>query len=208
MATYSSLRYDFTPPTATTSAQVGLGSMKLIKSIDASSDSTISFVDGSSDVVLDNTYKTYLFTFTNIHPQTDDKRIYMGFSVDGGSNYNATVTYTFFIAYHNEGDSAAGAQYQTNSDGAQVTSNISFSEGIGNENDQHASGHLWLFNPSQTTYVKHFMGRCARMYPGDESIVDDFTGGYVNTTSAVDAIQFSMSSGNIDSGTIKLYGIV
>ena len=207
MATYASIKYDFTPPYATTSAQVGAGAMKLIKTINASSDSTINFVDGSSDVVLDNTYKTYLFKLIEIHPQTDDKRINLAFSTDGGSNYNATTTTNFFIAHHNEGDTSAGLQYQTNSDNAQTSGAISYSEGIGNENDQNASGDLWLFNPSSTTYVKHFMGRCTRMYPGDESMVDDFAGGYVNTTSAVDAVQFWMSSGNIDSGTIKLYGI-
>ena len=207
MATYASIKYNFTPPDATTSSPWGAGAMKLIKTLTASSSSTLSFVDGSSDVVLDNTYKTYLFKLIEIHPQTDDKRINLAFSIDGGSNYNVATTTSFFIAHHNEGDSASGLQYQTGSDNAQTTGAISYSEGIGNENDQNASGDLWLFNPSSTTYVKHFMGRCTRMYPGDESMVDDFTGGYVNTTSAVDAVQFSMSSGNIDSGTIKLYGI-
>jgi|TARA_R100000008_G_scaffold42406_1_gene24469 hypothetical protein len=207
MATYSSIKYNFTPPDATTSSPWGAGAMKLIKTINASSDSTINFVDGSSDVVLDNTYRTYLFKLIEIHPQTDDKRINLGFSTDGGSNYNATVQNTFFIAHHNEGDSSSGLQYQTASDNTLVSGAINYSEGIGNENDQNASGELWLFNPSDTTYMTHFMGRCARMYPGDDSFVDDFVGGYVNTTSAVDAIQFSMTSGNMDSGTIKLYGI-
>ena len=119
MATYASIKYNFTPPDATTSSPWGAGAMKLIKTLTASSSSTLSFVDGSSDVVLDNTYKTYLFKLIEIHPQTDDKRINLAFSTDGGSNYNATTTTNFFIAHHNEGDTSAGLQYQTNSDNAQ-----------------------------------------------------------------------------------------
>jgi len=185
----------------------GLGSMTFIKKLTASSSATLSFVDGSSDVVLDDTYKEYVFTFNNIHPATDDANFFIK-ARDGGSNYDATATSTFFIAFHKEDGSNAGLQYQTGSDVAQGTSGVRIAEGIGNENDQSASGYLHLFNPSSTTFVKHFISRISRQYPGDDSMVDDFSAGYFNVTAAIDAIQFSMNSGNIDAGDICLYGIL
>ena len=81
-------------------------SLTLIKTLTASSSGTLSFVDGTSSVVLDNTYKEYLFTFKDIHPGTQSKFSFNG-SIDSGSNYNVAKTSTFFYAYHEE---AAGAQ--------------------------------------------------------------------------------------------------
>ena len=182
------------------------GSMTLIKTLTASSSGTLSFVHGSSDVVLDSTYPVYKFEFINVHPATDDANFFMK-GRDGSTDYDATATSTFFIAFHKEDGSNAGVQYQAGSDVAQVTSGVRIAEGVGNENDQCESGELYLFNPSSTTFVKHFMSRFSRQYPGDDSMVDDFCAGYFNVTAAIDAIQFSMNSGNIDSGTIKLYGI-
>ncbi len=212
---YNYNSFDVTPVASTTlafnSAGTGLttltpGAMTLIKTITASSDSTINFVHGTSDVVLDSTYPIYLFKFINIHPATDDANLFMK-ARDGSTDYDATQTQTFFIAHQMENDGGAGMQYQTGSDYAQVTTGVRIAEGVGNENDQCESGELWLFNPSSTTFVKHFFSRFSRMYPGNDSMVDDFVGGYFNVTAAIDAIQFSMHSGNIDSGTIKLYGI-
>ena len=211
MATYSSIRYNFPVVDATTSAQVGAGAMKLIKSVDASSDSTISFVDGTSDVVLDSTYKTYIFKFYDIHPETDEDYFSFNLSVDGGSNYNVTKTSSFFRAYHFEDDSAAAVAYETGYDQAQSTAFHALNEaGISNDNDASLSGSLTLFNPSDTTFVKHFMANTdALRGSGDPSplAINNFIGGYGNTTSAVDAVQFKMESGDIDAGTIKLYGI-
>ena len=177
-------------------------SLVLISEQTASSSSTISFTTG-----IDSTYKEYVFTFNNIHPATDDANFFIK-ARDGSTDYDATATSTFFIAFHKEDGANAGVQYQTNSDVAQVTSGVRIAEGIGNENDQSASGYLHLFNPSSTTFVKHFISRISRQYPGDDSMVDDFSAGYFNVTAAIDAIQFSMNSGNIDSGTIKMYGVV
>jgi hypothetical protein len=190
----------------TSTASMPAGAMVLIKEQTASSSATISFVHGTSDVVLDSTYPIYVFKFINIHPATDDANLFMK-ARDGSTDYDATQTQTFFIAHQMENDGGAGMQYQTGSDYAQVTTGVRIAEGVGNENDQCESGELWLFNPSSTTFVKHFFSRFSRMYPGNDSMVDDFVGGYFNVTAAIDAIQFSMHSGNIDSGTIKLYGI-
>ena len=183
-----------------------LGSMTFIKKLTASSSATLSFVDGSNGVVLDDTYKEYVFTFNNMHPQTDNQDIQFNGSVDGGSNYNVTKTSSTFQAQHDESDTEALIQYNTDRDLAQSTSAQRFSLQIGNDNDQSVVGTLHLFNPSSTTFVKHYIatvqGANASNYTQQL-----FTAGYMNTTSAVNAIQFSFQSGNIDAGQIKLYGI-
>ena len=182
------------------------GAMTFIKKLTASSSSTLSFVDGSSSVVLDNTYKEYLFIFNNIHPATD--KVYFTFqgSTDSGSNYNTTATTTLFSAYHFESDSATELAYRSSDDHQQSTDFINIAQRVGNDNDQSISGSLQLFNPSSTTFAKHFISRTST-YNADNILFDVYTAGYFNTTSAVDAIQFKMASGNIDSGTITLYGI-
>jgi hypothetical protein len=182
----------------------GLGSMIFIKKQTASSSSTISFVDGTSDVVLDDTYKEYLFTFNNIHPATDGTNLTVGFR-DGGTDYDATKTSSFFWAYHGE-DDASILQYSGGRDVAQSTAFDPISSNVGNGNDECVSGTLHLFNPSSTTFVKHYIARTNAYEDGSYSI-DSFTGGYCNTASAIDGVQFKMASGNIDAGDICLYGI-
>jgi len=180
--------------------------MTVIKKLTASSSSTLSFVDGSSSVVLDNTYKEYIFIFNNIHPATD--KVYFTFqgSTDSGSNYNTTATTSLFSAYHFESDSATELAYRSSDDQAQSTDFINIAQRVGSDNDQSISGSLHLFNPSSTTFVKHFIARTST-YNADDILFDVYTAGYFNTTSAVDAVQFKLASGNIDSGTITLYGI-
>tara|TARA_R100001082_G_scaffold110994_1_gene92778 strand:+ start:1788 stop:2408 length:621 start_codon:yes stop_codon:yes gene_type:complete len=183
------------------------GSMVPIKKLTASSSATLSFVDGASDVVLDNTYKEYVFVFNNIHPATDSVSFQFNLSIDGGSNYNVTKTTTEFSAYHNEGDSATALGYNAVNDLAQSTNDQKLSSSnLGNGNDEAFVGTLHLFNPSSTTFVKHFISRVSFYHDSDYAI-DGFIAGYGNTTSAVDAVIFKMSSGNIDAGTITLYGI-
>jgi len=208
MATYSSIRYNFPVVDATTSAQVGAGAMKLIKSIDASSDATISFVDGASSVVLNNTYKTYIFKLINIHPSDSDNENSIAFqcSTDGGSNYNTTITSTAFRAYHFEADDYSGIGYRAAWDQAQGTAFQKLTDHLGYGNDENSAGELWLFNPSNTTFVKHYSTRISVNYDTAGEI-DNFNGGYFNTTSAIDAIRFQLLDGNIDAGTINMYGI-
>jgi len=179
------------------------GSLTLLSTQTASSSATISF---TSDI--DSTYKEYQFHFTDVHPATDGTSLTFNMSVDTGSNYNVTKTVTAFKAYHNESDSATGLAYDTGDDLAQSTSFsiLTVGGGTGNDNDQNISGELILFNPSSTTFVKHFMSRVNNTQSSDYSI-DGYSAGYGNTTSAVDAIQFKFASGNIDSGTFKMYGV-
>ena len=166
-------------------------------------------MDGSSSVVLDNTYKEYLFTFKDIHAATNNADLQFNGSTDSGSNYNIAKTTTNFRSYHFESNAAAALQYQTNNDLAQGTGFQNFfgDDGVGNDNDQSAVGYMHLFNPSNTTFVKHFIAVTNMAHASDIS-VQNFTAGYLNTTSAIDAIQFKFDTGNIDAGDICLYGIL
>jgi len=177
------------------------GSMVLLSTQTASSSANLSFASG-----IDSTYKEYVFKFIDIHPQTNEADFTFNLSADGGSNYNVTKTSTMFRAFHEEGDSA-NLYYTTGGDLAQGTGvqNLTHA-GIGNGNDENFAGTLHLFNPSSTTFVKHFIANC-NAYQVDSASYNTYVAGYGNTTSAVDAIQFKMSSGNIDAGTIKMYGI-
>ena len=178
------------------------GSLVLISTQTASSSSTISFTSG-----IDSTYKEYIFKFIDIHPATNTTKLQINASADSGSNYNVTKTTTYFQAYHTESDSATALSYYANRDLAQSTSAQQLKD-IGNTSDDSAAGTLHLFNPSSTTFVKHFISRFTG--PTGEStqnLHNSYVAGYFNTTSAIDAVQFSMSSGNIDSGIIKMYGI-
>ena len=183
-----------------------LGSMVFIKKLTASSSATLSFVDGTSDVVLDNTYKEYLFTFKDIHPATDSVTFSFQGSTNSGSSYGVTATTSFFNAYHDEADSTTNLGYRTGEDLAQSTNFQGFQSNYGNGNDESGVGFLHLFDPSNTTFVKHFISRSSNYHNGNYAI-DNYVAGYFNTTSAIDAIQFKMSSGNIDAGDICLYGI-
>ena len=190
----------------TSAAGFPAGAMTLFKTLTASSSSTLSFVDGSSDVVLDSTYPIYVFKFINIHPSANSEDFTFNMSADTGSNYNVTKTTTFFDARHGEDGSDAVLAYSANRDLAQSTNFQMLAREIGNGNDETTSGTLHLFNPSSTTFVKHFISNFNSYY-SENYTMNHYVAGYGNTTSTVDAIQFKMSSGNIDAGTIKLYGI-
>jgi len=189
------------------SASLSGGSMTFIKKLTASSSATLSFVDGASDVVLDDTYKEYMFTFKNIHPATDTADLTFNVSIDSGSNYNVAKTDTLFYGYHTENDTHAGVSYDANLDIAQGTGTMVLLDNMGNGNDENGIGYLHLFNPSSTTFVKHFIARVLENNASDQCL-DNFIAGYADTTSAIDAVQFKMASGDIDAGTIKMYGVV
>ena len=189
------------------SVSAAKGALTHIKTLTASSSATLSFVHGTSDVVLDGTYKEYIFKWTGCHPATNNVTFTAGFR-DGGTDYDATITSSSFNATADEAGTDAGLNYQVARDQAQGTSYQDITSFNGNQNDSATSGELWLFSPSSTTYVKHFMSRSQQMNPEAPYSTDDFRSGYCNTTSAIDGVQFKMSSGNIDAGTISLYGIL
>jgi hypothetical protein len=171
-----------------------------ISSQTASNSASISFTSG-----LDSTYKAYKFVFVNMNPATDSIDFTFNLSTDSGSNYNATKTTTLFLAAHNEAGTATEFIYQPNWDLAQGTGEQIIGSSIGNGADESCSGTLTLFNPSSTTYVKHFICT-SNWYRTDDNSFNTYVAGYANTTSAINAIRFKASSGNID-GNFYLYGI-
>ena len=201
------IKYNNQSLSAITSLPSGVpsGKLKLISSQTASNSSSISFTTG-----LSSTYKVYKFVFVNCHPRTNQAYFSFNMSTDSGSNYNVTKTTTYFTAYHYEDDTGTGLIYQTGSDLAQSTGYQHLSINTSSASDDSVSGSMLLFNPSSTTYVKHFIAFDSSCYtdvsPTKPAQLQDFIAGYGNTTSAINAIRFQMTSGNFD-GTIYLYGI-
>ena len=182
------------------------GAWTKIKTLTASSSADLSFVDGTSDVVLDSTYPIYVFEFINMHPATNNVNFTFNMSIDSGSNYNVNKTTTFFQASNDEAAASGSLNYEAGRDLVQSTADQMLHSGVGGDNDQVCAGLLYLLAPSDTAYVKHFFYQGSNAHQADAHL-QQFVGGYGNTTSAVDAVQFKMSSGNIDAGTIKLYGL-
>ena len=192
----------------TTFGSAAGGSMNFIsKTTISSPTSSVQFTSG-----IDNTYKEYLFYFVNLHPNSNSEPdIRMNFSIDGGSNYNVTKTTTAFYARHAENGDFASMAYEPDSDLSQSTANQAVGLNMESDNDGSLVGYLHLFNPSSTTFVKHFIMETAYMHDYPAAWTQKY-GGYINTTSAVNAVSFigeyaENQSGNIDAGTIILYGI-
>jgi hypothetical protein len=181
-------------------AAIATGNMVLLSSQTASDSASISFTTG-----IDSTYKEYQFYFIDIHPRTDQAEFNFNLSTDGGSNYNVTKTTTMFWAYHDEADTDTILGYRTAEDLAQSTSDQIIAIDTGNGADEDLAGSMSLFNPSSTTYVKHFISN-TNSYNASNYTTNAYVAGYGNTTSAINAIIFRMSSGNFD-GTILMYGI-
>jgi len=174
----------------------------LIATATASSSSTLSFTSG-----IDSTYDAYEFRFQNLHAATDNVNFTFQVNATDGADYNdSAITSTFFAAYHNESDSGYGFVYEADFDQAQGTAYQVLANYVGNDNDQSCNGVLTLYNPSSTTYVKHFVSRLNNVTAGDYSR-DNYAAGYINDTTAIDNISFKFSSGNIDAGEIKMYGV-
>ena len=197
MTVYSNLKYDH----PFSSNATGTGALTKISSQTASSSSSLSFTTG-----IDSTYKEYIFKLINIHPQTDGADFTFNFSIDSGSNYNVTKTSTIFQSYQSEGGANPTLNYDSSRDLAQSTAYQVIMQDPGNDDDQSGSGTIYLFSPSDTTFVKHFISD-TNEYQGSDYTVRKFLAGYCNTTSAIDAVDFKFASGNIDSGTIIMYGV-
>ena len=197
MATYASIKYDMDLASSAT----GTGALTLLSTQTASSSSTISFTSG-----IDSTYKEYIFKFYDIHPATD--QTFLSFQADTGTNtsYNQTITSTFFAAYHGEDGTGAALAYADSYDQAQATSFQNITDRTGTDNDQTVAGTLHLFDPSSSTFVKHFIAQSNCNEQSNYSS-QAFAAGYFNTTTALTRVQFKMNSGNIDAGVIKMYGV-
>ena len=176
------------------------GAITLLSTTTASSSSTVDITSS-----IDSTYKEYIIKFYDVHPATDN----VTFQTDTGTNtsYNQTVTTSFFQAIHAEGGGSTEVSYNTGNDLAQSTSFQILTENISSDNDHGVSGTLHLFEPSSTTFVKHFMAN-SQYTSASNLCMQTFVAGYFNTTTVITRLQFKMSSGDIDAGTFKLYGVV
>ena len=178
----------------------GGGAWNLIQTLTASSDSTLTF-----DSDIDSTYDEYVFTFINMHPSADGAQFMVGFR-DGGSAYDATKTSSFFKVYHAEDDAGSALVLETSNGMAQSTSPAYLSSNVDNDNDAQLSGELHLFAPSDTTFVKQFI-YTGVVLGATKYCYNDYVAGYVNVTAAIDGVQFTYDDGNMDTGTISMYGI-
>ena len=176
------------------------GDVVLILSQTATGDDDITFDSG-----IDSTYGEYIFKWYNCNPATDLAEFTFQANAAGASGYNETITSTWFQGVHDEADSSATLGYSTANDQAQGTAYQFLSTDTGGGADESSSGELHLFNPSSTTYVKHFIMRCQN-YDGNNNCVDHFMAGYFDTATAIDDIQFKMSTGAFD-GVIKMWGV-
>jgi hypothetical protein len=183
-------------------ASVSTGGMVLLSTQTASNSASLSFTTG-----IDSTYKEYQFWFINIAPRIDGATFQFNMSIDSGSNYNVTKTASAFLAYHNESGTTAAVDFSADNALAQSTAFQALSQGgnLSGDADHNLVGNLSLFNPSSTTYVKHYIAKVNYTHPSDY-MQDVYIAGYGNTTSAINALQFKMASGNMD-GTILMYGI-
>ena len=193
MANFNAIRYN--------NSYTDVGKLNLITTTTASSDSTISFTSG-----IDSTYKEYIFIYNNLHPETNNVTLGFQGNVSGESGFNETITSSHFIAQHAEGDGEATLENRAAGLQTQGTAFQILTVGVGNDNDQSVSGILHLFDPSNTTHIKHFIVRSNVAQASDYS-VESYVAGYFNVTGAIDEIQFKFSSGNIDSGVIQLFGV-
>ena len=179
-----------------------VGDVVLLATQTASSSASLAFTSS-----INSTYKQYIFSYSNMHPATDGAKFQCNFSTDGGSNYNINKTSTAFMARHREGGAVASlAFYATEAlDNATGYQPLSV-KGVLNDADAQCSGIITLYNPSSTTFVKQYISE-AVAYQEDDEATNGFVAGYANTTSAINAVAFQFSSGNIDAGTIKMYGV-
>ena len=186
---------------------VAKGALTHIKTLTASSSGTLTFHHGTSDVILDSTYKHYMFEFINIHPSSNDSYFTFQANAVGESGFNETITSSMFRAYNKEDSSANALAYENGDyDLDQETVFQVLNDSVGTDTDQSTCGRLMIFEPSSTVFVKHWA------YQGVENAADDkvqntHTTGYFNTTAALDEFQFKMNTGNMDTGSIKLYGV-
>jgi len=204
------VKYNNNSISAVTATGLANGAMTHIKTLTASASATLSFVDGADSVVLDSTYPIYVFKVINAHPSAENVKLNINFR-DGDTAYDAVKTTTAFSASHYENNSAYAFQYEVSKDLAQSTGvqTLHINTFKGSVEDTSVCSEIFLYNPSSTTFVKHFIIRSINMgNDGANSFSEDsYIAGYCNTTAAIDGVQFTMDSGNIDAGQIKLYGI-
>ena len=178
----------------------------LISTHTVTSDDTQSSIDITSNI--NNTYDVYEFHFENMHPASSGSS-HLQVQANGGTNtgFNDTnVISTTIASYHAEHGYNYNLQYegwgQTN------TANYTiFSGYTGTGNDESVSGVFTLFDPSNSDHVTHFYARTSVVTDGTRYNQDVLSGGYFNFADELVGISFKFSTGNTESGEIKMYGV-
>ena len=201
------VKYNNNSISAVTATGLASGALTHIKTLTADNSANLSFVHGSDGVILDSTYPIYQFILVTPSIRSNTNKLGFNVSIDGGSNYNVAKTSTAFRAYHGENGSGGVLQYYGDDDLAQGTGLQPIHHGGNSDSDSCVSGDMFLFNPSSTTFATHFISDVQGSYGATYSI-NHKVAGYCNNTAAINAVQFTFSSGNIDAGDICLYGIV
>ena len=172
-----------------------------IASVTASASATVSFTTG-----IDATYNEYQFHFVNMHPASYGDWTFQVNATDGADYNDSLITSTHFKTYNREAPADTFLGYMAGHDQAQGAAYQIMFNGVDNAADSGCSGVLTLYAPSSTTYVKHFTSRVQSIHGGNYS-QNAFVAGYINDTTAIDEISFKFHSGNIDAGTIHMYGV-
>jgi hypothetical protein len=157
--------------------------------------SGVAQVDFTSGI--DSTYKNYMITFTKVHPATAGQKLVMRISHSG--TFQTSNNYIF------AGSGSANGTAINVGDGG--TDRFTIVENIGAGGDQCANGEIILCDPSGTGFGQQFYSNSISQSSTSQARREIF-GGFYNSGTAIDGVRFYMSSGNIDSGTFKLYGIV
>jgi hypothetical protein len=173
----------------------------LISTHTASASATIDITSG-----IDSTYDSYEFHFVNMHPATNAAEFQFQVNASGQTGFNEVITSTLFVAYHNEAGTDTALTYSTTHDQVLGTAYETLIQDTGADADQSTSGVLTLYAPSNTTFVKHFVARMSGAQQSDYAY-DVNDAGYIDVTAAIDEISFKFSTGNIDAGTIKMFGV-
>ena len=159
---------------------------------------------------IDSTYDEYMFVFTDVNASGDGSYMTVQFNASGGSGFDEVITSSAFRATHKEDDSSASLAIETyeETDGWIMSQNSGkqlFTGSNGADADQCSAGIIHLYSPASTTYVKHFTITSNWAGSGDD-VTTSYVGGYINTTAAIDEIEFGINSGTFDA-VIQMYGI-
>ena len=169
------------------------------------SDTAVCEVDITSGI--DDTYSVYEFHFYNIHASDDDAELQFQVNASDGADWNdSPLTTTFFSAYHVESEGTPALTYHTSQDVANAASFANIHYNLWNDDDESGmSGSMTLYDPSSTTYVKHFTSNVNTNSFDMSSNVH--MAGYINDATAITQIRFKISAGTIDAGIIKMFGV-
>jgi len=177
----------------------GGGGLIHIKTQTASNSSSIDFNHGSSDVILDSTYNKYCFMI-DIKPANDNVTPQLLMSTNAGSSYLSS-DYVFTM----DGCEAGGSHFERDSGGDSQMEIAPQTQG--NASDEHMSLTMYLSSPARASSHKYFYFMGVHADPVGNVTNYQGAGSNYGDTNAVTGVRFKFSAGNIELGTIGLFGV-